>query len=304
MGQFVNIINVLIFVCVSSQIIKEVKEECFDNEYFDESQSKCISCPAGKQPNQNKDQCVNCTAGYYSTENSPCLQCMPGTYSGIGSAKCHQCPDGYYTDKYGQYECIKCDPPFISDKHHSSCEICPEGTIYVGYDKKVLPCQFCGMNAISTDNGTKCQECDENQAPYNNVCYPFCDDIIQHQCLVSNCSENQYYNAGECESCLDGHYCKHGILYDCSELDNSCCRNNEITHCTPFIQNPNSNYSECELSLPFISVLIVSVTFICAFVVIFIVFVITKLVVQKKAIDFSQNNAQETDPTKVYLLSF
>lgn len=297
-----RLLNLLVQLIALLAVIASAEETvCFDNEYL--VNGTCVACPGGMQPNTEKTECVECPAGYYSTNNSPCLKCMPGTYSKTGWNRCIQCSDGTFADEFGQTECMACEAPMISNQHHTVCAHCPNGTVYVGYVGQVVPCMLCPPNSVSVDNNTRCVECGDKEVPYHNVCMRLCDDEVQHNCLKSVCEDDEYYDEGMCKTCENGFICENGIRTDCSHLS-VVCQNNKKKSCTPFVETPNFEHSDCDISLSFLSILIVSCTFLIALLLIAVVFVVTRLVVQRKTFDFSQNNAQETDPTKVYLLSF
>ena len=278
--------------------------DCYSNEIFKSTEAICESCSAGTEPNSDKTECVPCAAGYYSTSNSVCMQCIPGTYSEIGSQRCTLCAEGYNASEYASTFCTECKEPFIADKHHQYCTLCPNRTKYVGYKTKVLPCEYCGKNQISVENNTKCKPCLDTERVINNECVPRCTDSIKENCFEYNCTKNEYLLKGDCEPCPSKAVCVDGIKTDCETLKNSICVDNKIIECRSFIDEPNNDYTECEISKTFITVITIVSFIVVAIIAIVVVFLITRFVVQKKVIDFSQNNAQETDPTKVYLLSF
>ena len=277
-------------------------EDCFINEIY--TSSTCTPCPAGKEPNSNKTECIDCPGGYYSTELSACLPCMPGTHSNKGAKRCSQCGSGQYSSEYAQEDCLTCEKPFISDEYHSRCKLCPNTTFYVGYKDRILPCKYCGRNQISINNNTDCFQCRDIEKVINNQCVPICNDTFTENCEKNVCRNDQYLKFGECENCPVGSSCKNNIKTDCEFLDNKYCKDNEIYSCITFIQQPNSSFDGCVVSSLFISICVIVSGVILAVILAIISFIVTRFVVQKKVIDFSQNNAQETDPTKVYLLSF
>ena len=294
----------MIILLLITTVLSATINDCYSNEIFDLTTSECKACEAGSEPNTNQTECISCKPGYYSTSNSICLQCIPGTFSEEGAPRCSLCGEGNHSVSYGSTTCEPCHAPFIADKHHQYCTLCPNRTKYVGYGTKVLPCEYCGKNQISIENNTKCKPCLDTERVINNECVPRCTDSIKENCFEYNCTENEYLLKGDCEPCPSKAVCVDGIKTDCETLKNSICVDNKIIECRSFIDEPNNDYTECEISKTFITVITIVSFIVVAIIAIVVVFLITRFVVQKKVIDFSQNNAQETDPTKVYLLSF
>ncbi|KAL7712204.1 Tyrosine-protein kinase ephrin type A/B receptor-like domain-containing protein [Entamoeba marina] len=252
---------------------------CLSTEIYNSTSDTCVTCPEGQESNEQQTQCTDCMQGYYSTQLTNCLKCPSGSYSNTTkSTTCTLCTQGYYSPTPGQSECLQCPPLTYSTTSFTTCEECPDGSIFVGYSGDI-------------DNNTVCVDCNEKVA-INNECLSICED-------------GYYYYNGTCTLCEDGYYCTTNNKEFCGDLGaNTYCLSNTILHCTNFISTANTKATGCEISTPFTTTLISISAFLLSVILICGIFIASKIFVTKKVMDFSVNNAQETDPAKVYLLSF
>ncbi|ELP83377.1 hypothetical protein EIN_372720 [Entamoeba invadens IP1] len=192
---------------------------CFSTEYYDSANKICIPCEAGQEPNEEKTGCINCKAGSYSTNTSRCLPCVAGTYSDSdGADECLQCKANKYSVTENSVKCDSCEAPMIPNPSHTGCVFCADGTRYVGFDK-VLPCEFCGKNSISSDNNTSCEQCDKKHMASNNICLPFCKESTTEDCFNSTCEVNEQYIQNDCTDCDVGYKCDYGEMTQCGKKE-------------------------------------------------------------------------------------
>lgn len=146
----------------SSSPKSEACQSCPPGEYSDGTGfTYCKVCQAGQFSNNGKDQygstgCMECPAGYYSTEGSSgCTSCPAGhfTNSPSGATTCtpasigyyvgatnanslphlqqYECPIGSYTSTPGQAHCTSCPPNTSTHDTRSTslsdCISCPYG---------------------------------------------------------------------------------------------------------------------------------------------------------------------------------
>ena len=79
----------------------------------------CTDCEAGMYGAVDKESCISCLKGRFSTEvkattNTVCVACAKGRYSSVrGAAEeaaCNRCPAGRFGNQEGQPSSLSCQP--------------------------------------------------------------------------------------------------------------------------------------------------------------------------------------------------
>jgi hypothetical protein len=91
----------------------------------------CFSCAAGMYPDSNLFECVNCSAGTFSSAfgQSSCGVCPVGSFSNSsGSSSCSQCTSGRFASSSALSTCQQCAAgSFSNSSGMSVCSLCPSG---------------------------------------------------------------------------------------------------------------------------------------------------------------------------------
>ncbi len=182
----------------------------------------CVSCPAGFQPTQYRESCMECPAGRASLFGDQCVTCLPGTAPDSTRATCSSCGAGTfshdgvacrafeqcsayfnYTRDFpaehplafipvalaGSPQCYQCPDGTERSANGVACEECPEGRHSMGGD----PCQDCPAGYISTPHRHNCSFCAEaGTEPNMPVAAAFCET-----CAVGR------YSRGHGQFCTD-----------------------------------------------------------------------------------------------------
>lgn len=118
-------------------------ERCFnctgDGEVVNSAQSACERCTAGRAPDPQRAQCVDCIGRNYSTFGIVCRECKAGYVSNANSADCVDI-DECATDQGG------CDPLMGSQQRQKAC-------VNTAGSRKCNDCP----DAFRTVNGTVCE---------------------------------------------------------------------------------------------------------------------------------------------------
>lgn len=128
-----NYLNLVIFlsmvqISLSSVPLKFTKpEECEENDFFDESHLRCVSCNSNPD-NANggrgviDDRNANQSQNRYmiKTDDGFGCICQPGSHL-KGDNKCELCPDGFVSSLDG-FNCLKCESPGIFDNRTKMCK--------------------------------------------------------------------------------------------------------------------------------------------------------------------------------------
>eukprot|EP01049_Picozoa_sp_SAG25_P010808 SAG25_NODE_1226_length_3564_cov_50.411684_1_plen_728_part_10 len=114
----------------------------------------CVACAPGKQPNQGRTQCENCTGSTYSQFGVKCLRCPNSMFVSMDRTACLVSP---------------CAPGNVcrtinSCTQRSDCVKCPPGTIATSSGT----CRSCateGIGKVSNALQTACDSCMPGQEP-------------------------------------------------------------------------------------------------------------------------------------------
>merc|ERR1711871_1593562 len=119
------------------------REECTGNQYavggtcqvceapnvVDETHQRCTKCVPGKEPNQERNDCVACANDKYSSFGNQCQRCASPNVINANRTSCSPCPagqgemDGACEECTGnQYAvggtCQVCEAPNVVDETH------------------------------------------------------------------------------------------------------------------------------------------------------------------------------------------
>lgn len=158
------VLLVLLCIIVSGQL------PCPDGSFYDPtvSQIPCSPCPRGYVSHPNRQRCVQCTPGFFSSITQ-CLPCPPGTFAPVaGSYQCISCPPGMVAPFEGMSACISCETG-MQAKGTTTCESCPPG--FTSSPTVNGTCVRCSPGSFSAKTATGNQVCSLCQAGrYSN--YP------------------------------------------------------------------------------------------------------------------------------------
>ena len=96
----------------------------FGDMHISNTGRACGACPAGKEPNEERHECVECGAGEYS-DGSQCLACAAGSQPKDDQSDCDQClivgtnqysPDGV--------ACVTCGRGTEPLTNRTACQSC------------------------------------------------------------------------------------------------------------------------------------------------------------------------------------
>eukprot|EP01043_Picozoa_sp_COSAG02_P027510 COSAG02_NODE_1628_length_11586_cov_3.954644_2_plen_1093_part_00 len=140
----------------------------------------CEACPAGTTASADGTGCVSCFlsgADYYSTgQGGECAQCLPGKQPNQNRTNCLPCPLGTHKGT-ADSECKVCDPgqqpsasrsecvACVPGKHSSdgsACTTCPPGS---QPDDIQAACERCAGDNTFSEDGEECRECPDRMAP-------------------------------------------------------------------------------------------------------------------------------------------
>ena len=184
---------------------------------LDDKDAYIIEC------NANKYSAV--LDGSFSSVHYQCLACPSGYVSAVGSkssSDCkEECKDGKITGKDGS--CITCDSNasvvdnacvckdgyFGIGYGENGCEVCPEGYICSGGEKKSKYIS----DTKEENSSNEQQSCPEGSKPSSDGTSCVCNDsnytfdAKSNSCVVSNCDAGKILENGKCVECPEGYYC-------------------------------------------------------------------------------------------------
>ena len=140
----------------------------------------CVSCPAGFQPTQYREDCMECPPGRASLDGAECIECLPGTAPISSRSSCEECGAGRFShdgvaclpfDQCGAHfddthipaalaasaQCLQCPDGTERSADGVYCGACPEGRHSMGGDD----CVDCPAGKISTPHRHNCSFCPE-----------------------------------------------------------------------------------------------------------------------------------------------
>jgi predicted outer membrane repeat protein len=177
-------VNLSLKVTVLSQVsyLNTTVNLCRSGQKFQKDSIRfwaCADCISGTRVSRYFNECIECSAGYYSfSRSTSCSGCIPGTSSSSASPRCVACPEGKYSDKPLQANCVDCpsgkygvqggngsfcyDCPFNAITISAGCPsitscICSKGSFGAPYLNK--PCKSCPLQ-----NGVTCN--DDSPLPF------------------------------------------------------------------------------------------------------------------------------------------
>lgn len=123
---------------------------------------ECEHCEAGKQPNADRTNCVQCPPGMYSTALSTCERC-PAGQEHINQQVCSGCAEGKHNT--GEYEqCVECIPGHQPNPDRTGCDLCDvEGRNT--YSSQGSVCVPCNVGTYPNSNRTACVTCKPGSQP-------------------------------------------------------------------------------------------------------------------------------------------
>lgn len=204
----------------------------------------CV-CPAGQTFDDGQSACVDCTAGKFK--------------SGLGDTACPDCPTGYSTATGGQTSCV-CDRGYGSESPDPlNCVICQTGK--VSNEISTAACSECPQNQYQLGTGeTLCDPCpgdsSTNGATGQSVCtcnlgyqidtsdYARCDpcrlDDRNSNPPVDGTYKDQL-TPDRCEDCQAGCLANHRVISFCDTENDLNCE-----ACQADSNSPANNYlSDC-----------------------------------------------------------
>ena len=153
---------------------------------------QCLTCPSGYVSvagAKSKDECrEECKNGQVRLESGSCTTC--DSNASVVDNAC-VCKDGYFGIGYGE----------------NGCEVCPEGYICSGGEKKT---KYIQEEATISNEQQSCPEgsrasADGLTCECNDVNYQF--DSKSNSCVLATCEAGKILKNGECVECPSGHIC-------------------------------------------------------------------------------------------------
>ncbi|CAD8214267.1 unnamed protein product [Paramecium octaurelia] len=219
--------------------------QCQDNQYFDQYQDKCQSCPTTCMTCTSFQNCLTCVATFQNPvqgcicasnqylESNQCNDCPQNCNQCISSLQCTECIPNLFRilvnnqcvcqDSYFEYNqeqtCKKCVENCLKCKLLNECEIC-----LVGY-------QLSGNNTCAQNPNTYFVETLQKylDCPSSSTCNPCQGITVSCECSDKIITEGEYCDDGnsiqydgcfeckfqcqpQCSKCIDG------ICYECATL--------------------------------------------------------------------------------------
>jgi hypothetical protein len=181
-------------------VFQNLEMECPDGYYVD-ADGACSHCPAGEEPNPDKNGCPKCALRvqgslqtWYSPIGAKCLLCPAGRYPNNERSDCYACEEFTSNDGRGEL-CQKCAVGKEPNNNHTACLDCPPNFFSIAGEciecevgKYSLPqsnrgaiqCEICPTGRTGPQPGTGCILCSEGfySLDANAACLP-CEDLVQ-----------------------------------------------------------------------------------------------------------------------------
>ena len=196
--------------------------------------SACQECTAGKEPNSDRSNCVNCPDAHRS-DGSGCVRCKPGKQQKVDQSECDPCEFiGLNRHSPAGGRCEECEKGKQPNAIRTACIACAEISSLEGYNASD-PSAIDPNKTYSTD-GTACRECAVGQAPNSD----------RSDCAV--CPSGWVSDGSECLRCGPGKQPK-DPRSGCDECRNQggnkySPRGEDCEQCRPGEQ-PSANRTVC-----------------------------------------------------------
>ncbi|GMH88080.1 hypothetical protein TL16_g11053, partial [Triparma laevis f. inornata] len=198
------------------------RSSCNGNgEYSDEAELKaCKIAPAGKKPNGDHADVVDCDAGSYSVGNSnSCLLCGEGETSVAGAASCNTCA----VCGVGKYKIADCSPG-----EETMCGNCVKGQASMGGG--ATACTECNSRGkySDVDGASVCKTASAGTKPNEardgvESCAPGTISVGgADECSVCNAGETSGEGAAGCRTCATCGLGTYQIAECTSEVETQC----------------------------------------------------------------------------------
>lgn len=214
--------------------------------------SPCINCSAGRSPNVNRSQCVDCPAGLHSPDGSPCTRCQAGWEPSLRlfASICQQCNSSSFSCDGSL--CRICDDGNEPVQNNTACKPCPSARAGVNG-----VCSPCAAGHQPSWNRTMCLPCAQW---YENNTY----SVAGSECVPCESGKQPNVHRTNCEYCPAGKYSSVGICEVCdagyepvASLGSTGCQScafvgaafastsgAQCSPCSPGSQ-PNANRTSC-----------------------------------------------------------
>ena len=199
--------------------------------------SSCLACPAGKDSNAAKTDCITCDSGKYRTSSmlicdlcpagmevfsnqTGCSTCTYGRIRSLAMANCADCPAGYEAAA-NKSSCVMCSSGYYKPStDYPKCIPCPSlGSCSVtaivacqsGYkiNAAMDGCDQCPVGTQSSGNSLSCVNCVSGTTYRNTTTQSSCQSCPSNSaCITSGFTCNAGYEINGvstgCQVCQDG----------------------------------------------------------------------------------------------------